>query len=76
MVRDKIYMKKKEVKINNLRNLEKAMGNARNLNRNMTTDIFLQMEKQLQNKSSGLGTVNYRDVIRYKQQKYKVLKAY
>lgn len=47
MVRDKLYLKKKEVRIDEVKNLEKAMGNARNLNRNMTTDIFLQMEKQL-----------------------------
>ena len=67
MVRDKVYLKKKEVAINKVDNLEKALDNARNLNRNMTTDIFLDMEKKLQNKNSGLGNVNYRDVIRYKQ---------
>ena len=74
-VRDKVYMKRKKVKINEMENLEKAMQNARNLNRNASMDIFLQMEKQIKNKSI-LDTVNYRDVLRYKQQKYKVHKAY
>lgn len=40
-VRDKVYMKRKKVKINEMENLEKAMQNARNLNRNASMDIFL-----------------------------------
>lgn len=55
---------KKEVKINTVKNLEKAFQNSANLTRNRASDVFLQMEAQLQKKSI-LDTVNYRDVVRY-----------
>lgn len=75
MVRKKELNQKKEVRINTVQNLEKAFQNSANLTRNRASDVFLQMEAQLQKKSI-LDTVNYRDVVRYNLQKDKVLKMY
>lgn len=44
-VRDKVLSKRKEVKVNQMVNLEKAFQNSRNLGRNRASDMFLQMEK-------------------------------
>ena len=40
-VRDKVLSKRKEVKVNQMVNLEKAFQNSRNLGRNRASDMFL-----------------------------------
>lgn len=47
IVRDKASSKKKEVRINPAKNLEKAFQNSANMTRNRASDVFLQMEAQL-----------------------------
>lgn len=47
VVRNKELNSKKEVKINTVKNLEKAFQNSANLTRNRASDVFLQMEAQL-----------------------------
>lgn len=73
-VKDNMTGKTKTHKINQLTNLQKASGNVELMCKTRATDLFLQMGND--GAADLLRTINYRDIVKYNQQKEKLVKLY